>query len=156
MNKTCIVCLTDEERQQLEDVITKGKAAAYKIKHANILLKVDADSHAWSDAEAAQAFACHVNTVCNVRERFVLQDLETALERKKRATPPTAPLCDGEIEARLIALSCSEPPTGVASWSLRLLAEEAVRLDIVPAISHETVRQTLKKTSSSPICASAG
>jgi hypothetical protein len=156
MNKTYIVRLMDEERQQLKDVVKKGKAAAYKIKHANILLKVDANSHAWSDVETARAFSCHMNTVQNVRERFVLQGLNAALERKKRATPPTAPICDGEIEARLIALSGGAPPQGVASWSLRLLAQEAVRLDIVPAISHETVRRTLKKTSSSRICANAG
>ena len=156
MNKTYMVRLTDEERQQLTNVATKGTAAAYKIKHANILLKVDAESHAWNDAEAARAFACHTNTVRNVRERFVLHGLNAALERKTRDTPPTAPLCDGEIEARLIALSCGAPPEGVASWSLRLLAQEAVRLDIVPAISHETVRRTLKKTSSSRICANAG
>ena len=156
MNKRYIVRLTDQERQQLEDLVNKGKAAAYKIKHANILLKVDADTHAWSDAKAAQAFGCHENTVRKVRERFVLQGLEPALERKKREKPPTDPICDGEIEARLIALSCTEPPKGFASWSLRLLADEVVRLEIVPAISHETVRQTLKKTNSSRISASAG
>jgi hypothetical protein len=156
MNKKYIVRLTDEEREELEGLVSKGKAAAYRIKHANILLRVDVDTNTWSDEQAAEAFACHPNTVRNIRERFVLQGLQAALERKKREQPPRARVCDGEIEARLIALSCSHPPAGRGKWSLRLLADKMVELEIVDSISHETVRQTLKKTNSSHISASAG
>jgi len=96
---------------------------------------------------AAEAFGCHPKTVANVRQRLVEGGLDAAIERKKRDRPPRTPVCDGEAEARIIALRCGEPPAGRARWTLRLLAEKAVELEIVPAISHETVRQVLKKTS---------
>jgi len=147
MAKRCIVRLTDEERRQLGELVSRGKAAAYKIKHANILLKVDVEGPGWSDEQTAEAFGCHRNTVANVRQRLVEQGLEAALGRKRRATPGRKPVCDGEAEAKLIALRCSEPPAGQAKWTLRLLADRAVELEIVPAICHETVRQVLKKTS---------
>ena len=146
MSKRYIVRLTKEERQYLQKLVSTGKAAAYKIKHANILLKVDANGPNWTDEQAAQAFSCHRNTVANVRQRFVEQDLTAALERKKRAGRPR--VVDGEVEARIIALRCSPPPQGRVRWTLRLLAERAVELEIVPVISHETVRQVLKKTGS--------
>ncbi len=151
MAKRYIVRLTDAERDQLERLASTGKSVAYKIKHANILLKVDAEGPGWSDEQAAEAFGCHRNTVANVRERFVEQGLDAALERKKRANPGRALVCDGEAEAKLIALRCSKPPAGQAKWTLRLLADKLVELEIVPAICHETVRQVLKKTSSSRI-----
>ena len=151
MAKRYIVRLTDAERDQLERLASTGKSVAYKIKHANILLKVDAEGPGWSDEQAAEAFGCHRNTVANVRERFVEQGLDAALERKKRANPGLALVCDGEAEAKLIALRCSKPPAGQAKWTLRLLADKLVELEIVPAICHETVRQVLKKTSSSRI-----
>ncbi len=147
MNKRYIVRLTDEERGELQKLVSTGKAPAYKIKHANILLAVDADGPNWTDERTAKAFSCHVNTVANVRQRFVEQGLEAALNRKKRERAPR--LVDGEVEARIIALRCSPPPPGHARWTLRLLAEKAVELEIVPSISHETVRQVLKKTNSS-------
>ena len=143
MEKRYIVRLTDEERQDLQELISTGKAAAYKIKHANILLKVDADGPNWTDERTAQASSCHVNTVANVRRRFVEQGLEAALGRKKQKGIPR--VVNGEVEARIIALRCGPPPAGHARWTLRLLASRAVELDIVPAISHETVRQVLKK-----------
>lgn len=146
MNKRYIVRLTDEERQELSELVSKGKAAAYKIKHANILLKVDADGPAWSDEQVAHAFGCHRNTVGNLRQRFVEEGLEAALQRKKQVRRSRECTCDGEAEAKLIALRCSEPPAGFARWSLRLLADKAVELEIVPTICHETVRQVLKKT----------
>ena len=151
MAKRYIVRLTDAEHDQLERLASTGKSVAYKIKHANILLKVDAEGPGWSDEQAAEAFGCHRNTVANVRERFVEQGLDAALERKKRANPGRALVCDGEAEAKLIALRCSKPPAGQAKWTLRLLADKLVELEIVPAICHETVRQVLKKTSSSRI-----
>ncbi|UXE59173.1 MAG: helix-turn-helix domain-containing protein [Woronichinia naegeliana WA131] len=117
-----------------------------KIKHANILLNIDVNGQGWTDEEAAAAFSCHRNTVANLRERLVNEGVESALSRKPRKTPPRQPIIDGEVEAKLIALRCGEPPAGQARWTLRLLADKAVELEIVPAISHETVRQVLKKT----------
>ena len=146
MPKKYIVRLSDEERQQLTELISKGKTAAYKIRHANILLKADADGPAWTDARIAESFSVSINTVMGVRQRLVEQGLEAALTRKKQDHPSRQPRLDGEGEARLIALRCSAPPTGHARWTLRLLADQAVALEIVEAISHETVRQTLKKT----------
>jgi transposase len=146
MNKKYVVRLTEEERRQLENLIAKGKAAAYRIKHAHILLKADANGPAWPDEKIAEAFRVHANTARNLRQRFVEEGLEAALNRKKRALPPREKILDGEKEARLIALSCSKPPKGRSRWSLHLLADTMVELKIVEAISHETVRQALKKT----------
>jgi transposase len=146
MNKKYIVRLTDEEREQLAELTRKGRATAYKIRHAQILLKADADGPAWTDARIAESFSVSVNTVLGVRQRLVEQGLEAALNRKPQAHPSRAPRLDGEGEARLIALRCSAPPPGHAHWTLRLLADHAVALEIVETISHETVRQTLKKT----------
>lgn len=144
--KKYIVRLTDEERIRLEDIVRRGKAQAFKIQHARILLKVDAEGPAWTDEACAKAFGCHVNTPRNMRQRFVEQGLEAALERKKM--PPRQNLIlDGRKEARLIALSCSPPPKGRSRWTLRLLAERLVALEVVEAISYETVRRALKKTS---------
>lgn len=154
MRKQYIVRLREEERQELTALVSSGKAAAYKIRHAHILLKVDADGPAWPDEQVAEAFSCHRHTVSNVRQRFVEHGLEAALERKRRETPPRRPVCDGEAEAKLIALRCGQPPQGYGRWTLKLLADKAVELEIVASISYETVRQVLKKTTSSPTCAS--
>lgn len=156
MNKKYIVRLTAAERTLLENLVSKGKAAAYKIKHANILLKVDADGPGWSDEETAEAFGCHANTARNVRQRLVEQGLDAALERKKQQMPSRETIFDGESEARLIAVSCSEPPAGSACWTLQLLADRVVEMEIVETVSASTVRRTLKKTNSSPIFASVG
>ena len=146
MNKKYIVRLTADERTLLENLISKGKAAAYKIKHANILLKVDASGPEWSDEETAEAFGCHGNTVRNVRQRFVEQGLDSALERKKQERPSREKILDGDKEAHLIAVSCIEPPEGRARWTLELLADRLVELEIVDSISPATVCRTLKKT----------
>ncbi|MFN3762808.1 MAG: IS630 family transposase [Anaerolineae bacterium] len=148
MSKRYVVRLTTEERELLQRLVSTGKAAAYKIKYANILLQVDADGSNWTDEQAAQAFSCHRNTVAHVRRRFVEQGLAAALERQKRVTHPR--LVDGQVEARIIALRCSSPPPGRARWTLRLLAARVVELEIVPAISHETVRQVLKNNELQP------
>lgn len=145
MNKKYIVRLTDVERDQLTALSRKGTAAASKIRHAQILLKADANGPAWTDEKIAESCAVHLNTVLGVRQRLVEQGLEAALTRKKQGRPSRTPRVDGEGEARLIALRCSEPPAGHARWTLRLLADRAVALDIVETISHETVRQALKK-----------
>lgn len=147
MNKKYIVRLTQDERKQLEELVSKGKAAARKIKHANILLKIDADGESWTDEKAANVFFVHQSTVCSIRQRFVEEGLEFALNRKKQSQPSRKPLIDGEKEARLIALSCSKPPEGYARWTLRLLSDKMVAMEIVDSISHETVRSALKKTS---------
>ena len=146
MAKRYIVRLSEAEQETLRALVSTGKSAAYKIKYANILLSIDVNGAGWTDEAAAQAFHCHRNTVANLRQRFVETGLEGALQRKRRQTPPRQRTCDGQAEAHLIALRCSEPPQGYARWTLRLLADKAVEQEIVPAISHETVRQVLKKT----------
>lgn len=154
--KKYVVRLTDDERQRLNAMIGKGTDAAYKIRHAHILLKADADGPGWKDAQIADAFGCHRTTVEGIRQRCVTQGFDAALERKKRDTPPRERILDGEAEARLVAIACGQAPAGRGKWTTKLLADRLVELQIVPAVSRETVRQTLKKTNSSRICANAG
>lgn len=156
MNKKYIVRLTVEEREQLKALVKKGKGAAYKIKHANILLAVDAAGPGAADETTAQSLSCHVNTVRNVRQRLVEQGMEAALNRKRQDHPSRERTLDGRGEARLIALACSKPPGGRARWTLQLLADQLVALKVVPAISDQTVRRTLKKTNCVLTCASSG
>lgn len=151
MLKHYVVRLSQEERQTLQALVSAGTAAAYKIKHANLLLNIDVNGQGWTDEEAATALSCHRNTVANLRERLVSEGLESALARKPSQRAPRQRVLDGEAEAKIIALRCGEPPAGQARWTLRLLSDRAVELEIVPAISHETVRQVLKKTHSNRI-----
>ena len=146
MNKKYVVRLTAEERADLEALVRRGKAQAYKIRHAHVLLKVDADGPAWADEAVAEAFGCHLNTVRNLRERFVEGGLEAALSRKKQEAPSRKRSLDGAGEARLIALACGPPPEGRSRWTLKLLSDRLVELEVVDAISDQTVRRTLKKT----------
>jgi transposase len=145
------VTLTPEERNSLQDLIAAGKASAQKLAHARILLKADAapGGPAWIDARIAEAVEVNVTTVERVRERFVEQGVEAALARKKQDRPSRERKLDGQAEARLVALACSEPPLGRARWTLRLLADKLVELEVVDTVSTETVRQVLKKTNSS-------
>jgi hypothetical protein len=145
------VRLTADERTLLTDLITAGTAAARVQTHARILLKADAGpaGPAWIDGDIAAALDVGVRTVERVRERWVLDGLEAALRPTPAAIPRRRKL-DGEQEAHLIALACSAPPAGKQRWSLRLLAKELVRLEVVEGIAPETVRSMLKKTSSSP------
>ena len=145
------VTLTPDERLSLSELIAAGKASAQKLAHARILLKADAapDGPAWPDARIAEAVEVNVTTVERVRQRFVEQGLGAALVRKKQDRPSRPRKLDGAAEARLVALACSEPPQGRAAWTLRLLADQLVELQVVEAISTEAVRQVLKKTSSS-------
>jgi transposase len=145
MNKKYIVRLTAEERKELENLMKKGKTQAYRIKHANILLAIDADGPNWPDHQAAKAYKCHQNTVRNVRQRFVEQGLEAALERKKQQVPSRKRTIDGENEARLISIACSKPPEGFAKWTMQMLADELVTLKVVDSVSGQTVWRTLKK-----------
>ena len=147
MEKKYVVRLRSEEREQLKALVTKGRASARKIGRAQILLKVDAEGPRWTDEQAAEAFSIRANTVADIRRRFVEEGLDRALDRKRPAEPPRRRKLDGAGEARLIAMACGEPPEGRARWMLRLLAGQLVELAIVDGISHETVRQTLKKTS---------
>lgn len=146
MEKKYIVRLTDEERRTLHGVIKKLSGSSQKVRRAHILLKADADGPNWTDKKIAEAFDCRTKTVENIRQRLVTEGFEVALNGKRRETPPRQRRFDGEQEAKVIALRLGEPPTGYANWSLRLLAERVVELAIVDSVSHETVRQTLKKT----------
>ncbi len=156
MAKKYVVRLTPQEREELQTLVRKGKTQAYRIKHANILLATDADGPNWTDEQAAEAFGCHGQTASNVRQRFVERGLAAALERKKQDAPSRQRILDGEKEARLVALACSAPPEGRAKWTLQLLADQLVTLEVVEAISDQTVRRTLKKTSSGRTCVLVG
>lgn len=145
------VTLTADERQTLRDLIAAGKAAARKLTHARILLKADAsdDGLHWPDWKIADALEVHVSMIERVRQRFVEEGFDAAIERKKRLTPPRPAKLDGRAEARLIALACSQPPEDRATWTMQLLADKLVELEVVESISDETVRKVLKKTKSS-------
>ena len=146
MQKKYIVRLTDEERETLKLIVSKPKGASQRIRRAQVLLKADADGPGWTDARIAEAYGCRSRTVEYLRERLVVEGFGVALNGKPRLTPPRAKLLDGEQEAKVIAMRLSAPPPGFANWTLRLLAEQVVVLEIVESISYETVRRTLKKT----------
>jgi hypothetical protein len=146
MLKKYIVRLTDEERETLSRVVAKLKGSSQKVRRAQVLLKADADGPGWTDAKIADAYDCRTKTVENIRERFVTEGFETTLNGQPRVKPPRPKLLDGEQEAKVIAMRLGPPPPGFANWTLRLLAEQVVTLEIVESISHETVRRTLKKT----------
>ena len=151
MIKRYIVRLSQEERSQLQTILGQKRVAAQKRKRAQILLKADAGpgGPAWIDSRIAEAFDVSTVTVENVRKRCVLEGLDAAVERKKQCRPSRQRVLDGEKEARLVALCCDKVPPGRGRWTLRMLADELVRLEIVESVSHETVRQTLKKTNCS-------
>ena len=150
MPKKYVVRLSPEERERLQDLVSKGKTQAYRVRPAHVLLKADVEGPAWLDRQITEAFSCHRSTVEGIRKRFVLEGLDSALERKKRAHPPTERKLDGAKEARLIAWACSEPPKGYKRWTLKLLADELVALEIVDSISYRTVQRTLKKNKLRP------
>jgi hypothetical protein len=145
MEKKYIVRLTEAERVTLSQLVNKSRVACQKMRRARVLLKADADGPNWSDAEIAEAFDCRTQTVENIRERLVIDGLEMALNGKAKSRV-RGKVLDGEQEAKIIALRLGPPPKGFANWTLRLLAEQAVSLEIVGSVSHETVRRTLKKT----------
>jgi hypothetical protein len=145
MQKKYIVRLSKKERNTLREVIKKLKGSGQKVRRAQILLKADADGPAWNDKRIAEAFGCRRQTVEGIRQRFVETGFQETLEGKKRADPPTPKLLDGKQEAKIIAMRLGPPPKGYANWTLRLLARKVVELEIVDAVSYETVRRTLKK-----------
>lgn len=146
MVKKYVVRLSDEERSLLREIVRKLKGTSQKVRRANILLKADVDGPNWPDAKIAEALSCRTRTIENVRRRLVSEGLDAVLNRKKRETPPTPKILDGKQEADIIALRLGKPPAGFANWTLRLLAEQVVELEIADSISRETVRRTLKKT----------
>lgn len=146
MQKKFIVRLNDQERSELQAVIKKLAGTSQKVKRAQILLKADADGPAWTDAKIADAFNCRTKTIENVRQRLVERGFLVTLDGKKRQTPPTAKLLDGEQEAKVIATRLGAPPKGYANWTLRLLARKVVELGITPRMSRMTALRTLKKT----------
>ena len=156
MKKKYVIQLTGSEREALNMYVSKGENKAYKIKHAHILLKADKNGPGWTDKQIAEAFSCHYQTVYNVRRRFLESGLSGALDRRQRKTPPCPQKLDGEAEARLIALSCSEPPQGYSRWSLRLLASELVRLEIVERFVQKQCGRRSKKRTKATLCETMG
>ena len=147
MKKKYIVTLTEEERQRLQEMLSRGKAAARKLAHARILLKADvaADRPAWSDETIAEALEVGRATVERVRKALVEGGLEAALERRPPRRQYRRKL-DGDGEAHPVALACQKPPAGRRRWTLQLLADRMVQLEYVDQLSYQTVRRTLKKT----------
>ena len=149
MHKKYVVRLTEEERSTLMGLVGAGKAAARKLTRARVLLKVDEGGFGpgWTDEAVAEALDVGTTRVRNVRQRFVEVGFGAAINRKKQRQPSRLRKLDGAAEARLLAIACSDPPTGRARWTLHLLAEERVALEVVETVSHDTVWSTLKKTS---------
>lgn len=148
--KRYIVELSESERTSLIDLLNRERVAARKRRRAQILLKIDAGEHGpgWTDQRAAEAFEVHVVSVQKIRQQFVMEGFDAALDRKRQDPPPRKRVLDEESERTLLALAQGNPPVGRAAWTLHLLAEELVRLEVVETVSHETVRKALKKTRS--------
>ena len=156
--KKYVVRLSGEERERLEALIRKGKSPARRLLKARILLKADISEvgAGWSDNRIIEALETSPSMVYRARKQLVEEGFEAVLSRKQRATPAIARIFDGEKEAKLIALACSKPPKGRARWTLRLLENKVVELNIVERASDSTIGRTLKKTFFSPIAASTG
>jgi len=149
--KKYIVELDASERELLTGFISTGRASAKAILKARILLKADEaeGGPGWLDSQIIEALDTNLTMVMRTREKFVTEGLDAVLARKKRLSPPTPPIFDGEAQAKLTALACSEPPEGHARWTIRLLAEHVVERSIVPKAHFNTVARALKKTTSS-------
>src|SRR6516225_3731462 len=158
MAKKYLVTLTPEERQWLSARLSAGKRSALTLTRARVLLKADqaAGGPAWEDAEIALALDCGLRTIERIRQRFVERGLDQALGRKPQDRPSRERKFDGAAEARLIALACSAPPDGRARWTMKLLADKLVELEVFDSVSDETVRRVLKKTSCSRTAKSSG
>ena len=155
MAKKYVVRLVDAERTMLEVLIKTKRVAFQKVQRAHVLLKADVDGPNWTDQEIANAFGCRTKTVENIRERFVTEGIDVTLIGKPKSRVRGKTL-DGVQEAKLIAMRLGTPPKGFSNWTLRLLAERAVALEIVESVSHETLRGMLKKTKSQPRKSSIG
>jgi hypothetical protein len=145
------VTLTEEEREILKKLIQKGHTAGCRIRHAQLLLALDEipANASWTDATIAAAYGSNIRSIGNLRKRFVEEGFEAALERKKRLVPPKIKI-DGEAEAKIIAVACSEAPEGRNRWTLQLLADKVVELGILESISDNGIRNLLKKTKVNP------
>ena len=152
------VTLTEQERKYLETLTRNGKTGAKKFIHARALLLCDAGPRgpAWAVADVADALGVTSRTIEHLKQRFVEEGIETALERKPREEPPREVIFDGAFEARLIALACSEAPEGYERWTVRLLADKAVELKFASSVSHMTVQRVLKKTNLNLTSANTG
>jgi len=152
-NKKYVVDLNGEERSRLRAMISKGKGPARALLKVRILLKADeSESGAgWTDEQICEALDTNVKFIARVRAMLVTEGFEAVFTRKQRATPPVAPVFDGEKQAQLTALACSQPPEGHARWTIRLLADKVVEMEIVDAAHFNTVGRALKKTNSSHI-----
>jgi transposase len=152
------VTLTKDERNELEALTRNGKTPAKKFIHARALLLCDAspDAPAWNVADVAAALGVTSRTIEHLKKRFVEEGMEAALVRKPRARPPREVIFDGTFEARLIALACSEAPSGHRRWTVRLLADKAAELNLAPSVSHMTVQRVLKKMNVSLTAESTG
>lgn len=141
------VTLTSKEREELKSLIARGNTEGYKIRHAQMLLALDEipENGEWTDKKIAKAYGSVEKSVGNLRRRFVEKGIESALGRESRATPPRIKI-DGETEAKIIALTCSEAPDGRSQWTLRLLADKVVELGIMESVSHTAIGDCLKKT----------
>jgi hypothetical protein len=146
MEKKYIVRLSKKERETLLGVSKRLTGSSQKVRRAQILLKADIRGPNWTDARIAETYSCRVQTVENLRKRLVTEGFEITLNGKPRESPPRQKRLNGRQEAKVIAMRLSKPPKGFANWSLRLLADRVVELKLVDSISHETIRQTLKKT----------
>jgi len=146
MKKKYIVRLSPEEKAVCEGIVKKLKVSPQKVTRAQILLKADVNGPSWTDEKIVEAFGCRRQTVEQLRERLVTEGFEQALHGKRRINPPRTKLLSGEQEAELIAMRLGSPPAGYGSWTLKLLQNQMIVLEIVESISHETVRKTLKKT----------
>ena len=151
-----IVKLEESEQSLLKSIVKKGKGGAFKIRRAQILLHSDKNGHGLSGPKIAKLLHCRQSTVYDVRKQFVEEGLEATITRKKRETGPTPRLFDGEAEARLIALSRTEPPEGRSRWTLQMLSDRVVELNIVPHCTANSVHEVFKKTNLSHICENAG
>lgn len=151
-HKKYVVDLSTGEREQLGEVISKGKSSAKAILKARVVLKADqgADGEGWTDERICEALETNIIMVARTRAKLVNEGLDAVLARKKRARPPIEPIFDGEAQAQLIALACSKPPPGYARWTIRLLADKVVEMNIVDHAHFNTVGRALKKTISSP------
>lgn len=148
MAKTYVVTLSQDERQDLESFLRGGRRAVQKVRRAQALLKADQGVRGpgWTDQQISEAIGLTTRALQNLRKRAVQDGPEVAVQGKPRSRPSTPPKLDGEAEARLLKLACSQPPAGRSRWTLRLLAHTLVELEVVDSISHEAVRQRLKKT----------
>jgi len=141
------VTLAEDERKTLQNLVRTGNTAGYRIRHAQILLALDEipENESWTDEKISKAYGSHIRTIGNIRKRFVEEGIEAALERKARENPPFSKI-DGEAEAKIIALTCSQPPEGYCRWTLKLIANKVVEMGILDSISDHGIGDLLKKT----------